>query len=92
MFEVDKKCDSRPHLKIEAYGHSLVALVDIEASISVIGENGLYLVELFSLHVYKSGTEGVNTAEGRMQKIKGYVPWPISVDGTCKVMKFWLIP
>ncbi|KAJ3659423.1 hypothetical protein Zmor_011112 [Zophobas morio] len=55
MFEVDKKCDSRPHLKIEAYGHSLVALVDSGASISE-------------------------------QKL------PISVDGTCKVMKFWVVP
>lgn len=92
MFEVDKKCDSRPHLKIEAYGHSLVALVDSGASISVIGENGLYLIEFFNLHVYESGTEGVNTAEGRMQKITGYVQLPISVDGTCKVMKFWVVP
>ena len=89
---VSRVGDNRPYVSIDIFGFKVSALLDSGASHSVIGEKGMHLVESSSVHVYETAIPDIGTAEGRRQKITGYVDLPVQIEDICKVVRFLLVP
>lgn len=89
---VKKNCDNRPYVCVQIFSRDVVALLDSGASHSIIGSAGLVTLKMFKLKHNKSEIKFVTTADGTRQVVKGFVDMPVSVNKTCKIIRFLIVP
>lgn len=89
---VKRENDNRPYVAVQIFGRSVVALLDSGASISVIGKNGTYLLEMFRLTIQESSDLNINVADGTPQRIDGYVEFPIKLGDIEKLVRVLIVP
>lgn len=66
----------------------MLALLDSGANQSIIGKQGLFLLDKFNLSVSKSSFPmQLQTADGANQSILGVVDIPLTIDGVTKVVR-----
>lgn len=89
---IDKPQDNRPYINISIYGKTFLSLVDSGANSSVLGQNGLKIINTFKTKLHHLKNSYVTTADGTKQNIAGYSHIPISIDGSCKILKVLIVP
>lgn len=88
----DKPGDNRPYIRFSVFDRTVTALLDSGANLSIIGELGLNFVNECGLEVDKTANLSVTTADGVNQDVSGSVYIPISLQGTCKLIKMLVVP
>mgnify|MGYP005981860971 CR=1 FL=1 len=73
-------------------GNSITGLLDSGATHSIVGGEGLGLLDHLNLSIYESEASTVGTADGVQQQVVGYVYFPVTVDGISRTIKFWVVP
>lgn len=89
---VEQFSDNRPYIEISLFDEPIIALLDSGANKSVIGKNGLYLLDRFNLTMSSSTLLSLNTADNTKQPVIGQIRVPIVVNAICKVMTFLIVP
>lgn len=77
--------DNRPYIRVSLQGYEVLALLDSGASQTVIGREGLWLLDRLNLTVHRLETPlKLRTADNVCQPVLGLVELPISVDGVTR--------
>lgn len=71
--------DNRPYIGVSILGLTVDALVDSGANNSIVGSQGIFVLDKLGLRVRGSSLRYVVTADGRRQKVKGVVDLPVCV-------------
>jgi hypothetical protein len=79
--------DNRPFLYVSLGSDSILALLDSGASQSILGKEGLYLLDKLGLKVDKNNNVLLQTADGANQSVIGSVLVSISLDGIVRELK-----
>lgn len=89
---VEKPRDNRPYIEIKLYDQQLIALLDSGANQSIIGSEGLYILDQFKIKIHSFKSKFVTTADGQKQKISGSVLLPICLENKCKLLEVLIVP
>lgn len=89
---VEKPRDNRPYIQVTLYNQQLVALLDSGANQSIIGSEGLYILDRFNIKIQTSKSKFVTTADGQKQQISGSVLLPICLENKCKLLEALIVP
>jgi hypothetical protein len=84
--------DNRPHVAIKMFDRVVTALLDSGSNLSIIGRNGLWLLDYFKLQPSKSAYAHVFSAAGNKQSVEGSVNVLVSVEGYSKALTFLVVP
>jgi transposase InsO family protein len=83
--------DTRPHISVTIYGHEMMGLLDSGADCTVLGENGLGLIEKMSLSTRHS--KGVvKTADGGKHLVVATADLPFVFSDNCRIVKTLIVP
>lgn len=85
--------DNRPYINVDIFAVKFAALVDSGANNSVIGKDGMTILQKFDVHIsdyYLGGC--VTTADGTRQTVVGVCELPICIGSKCQVVSFLVVP
>ena len=84
--------DNRPYVSVSVFDSTFPALLDSGASCSILGRDGLFLLNKYDLPFLPS-TEfsPLRTADGRLQDVRGTLSLPLTVDGISRVLKVLVV-
>lgn len=83
--------DPRPHISLKIGDKQIVGLLDSGASISILGNNCLEILQDAELS-YKPMELFVETADGTQNSILGFLDIPIDYINQTKTIRFYLVP
>lgn len=84
--------DPRPYLKVRLLGKEIVALLDSGASQTILGNQGLWILNNCPAHFYRADGVFVETADAKKHKVSGFVTLPISLKGRTEYLKTLVVP
>lgn len=85
--------DNRPYINIDIFGVTFTALVDSGANNSVIGKDGLSILQKFNISISNNCLNScVTTADGSKQAVAGICELPVCIGGKCQVVSFLVVP
>lgn len=84
--------DNRPYVSVQILGRPVVALLDSGASHSVIGIKGMHLLHTFDLRLQQCADISISTADGKAQKIDGFVNVPLQIGNIVNILKIFVVP
>lgn len=84
--------DNRPFISVHVGKHSVTALVDTGASVSIIGYRGLSALKHCRSVLSSSHVQSIATADGTAQNVSGSITIPITVDRVTKSVTFMIVP
>lgn len=84
--------DPRLYLDVRIFGKLFTALLDSGASRTVLGKNGLSVLDKFPAHLTQLHNHFVETADGQKHRISGFVTLPISLEGRTKDLRVLVVP
>lgn len=87
-----RRADPRLYLDVRIFGKSFRALLDSGASRTILGRNGLLVLEKFPARVTTVQNHYVETADGQRHLISGVVNLPISLEGRTKDLQVLVVP
>lgn len=87
-----RRADPRLYLDVRIFGKSFRALLDSGASRTILGKNGLLVLEKFPTRVTTVHNHFVETADGQRHLISGVVNLPISLEGRTKDLQVLIVP
>jgi transposase InsO family protein len=83
--------DGRPHVQVSIYGQRMYGLLDSGADCTVLGENGLQLIQNLALATRHS--KGViKTADGARHLVVATCDLPFVLEGRCELVKTLIVP
>lgn len=84
---VHNKMDNRPYMQVNIHGIHMVALLDSGANQTIIGRQGLFLLQKLNLTIrtIPSSFE-LTTADGKNQSILGIIDLPMTIDEITKTI------
>lgn len=80
------------NLDVKVFGKLLRALLDSCASRTILGKNGLLVLEKFPTRANTVYNRYVETADGQSHLISGVVYLPISLEGRTKDLQVLVVP
>jgi transposase InsO family protein len=83
--------DTRPHVVVSIYGHNFNGLLDSGADCTVLGEDGLWLLNSLSLET-KSSKGVVKTADGGRHLVVATCDLPFVFRNACQLVKTLIVP
>lgn len=84
--------DPRLFLDVRIFGKVVKALLDSGASRTVLGKNGLSILEKFPARLTPVYNHYVETADSQRHLISGIVTLPISLEGRTKELQVLVVP
>jgi len=89
---VKKNSDNRPYIRVNLFGTVITALFDSGATSSIVGNQGLSILQKFNLKIHSSIFKSVYTADGKDQKVTGLVYLPIYIGKVCQILEACVVP
>lgn len=87
-----KMSDNRPYLDVRIFGKSFRVLLDSGASHTVLGKEGLWLMDKFPIRLRHTTGRLVETADGNKHQVSGYVNLPITLEGRTRNLNVIVVP
>lgn len=84
--------DTRPYLDVRIFGRSFRALLDSGASNTVLGRDGMWLMDKFPIRMRHTTGRCVETADGKKHQVLGYVNLPITLEGRTRNLEVVVVP
>lgn len=85
--------DNRPHLKVKINNQTLTALLDTGAMNSIIGKNGIKLLNLGKIKIDPSSdVNEIKVANGAISKVLGILNLAVKLGNFEKKLKFLVVP
>lgn len=84
--------DDRPYLNVRVFGKMYRALLDSGASHTVIGQDGMEILDRFPAYMKPVNNRWVETADAGKHKIQGYMIAPITLEGRTRDIKMFVVP
>lgn len=84
--------DRRPYLNVYIFGRPFKALLDSGASNTIIGEDGMWIVNQFPAKLKEYGAKYVETADQRKHKILGRIVVPVTLEGRTREISVLVVP
>lgn len=89
---VKRQHDNRPYIVVDIFGNGVTALLDSGSNNSILGADGLRLLDMFNLKVRRSNHKFVTTADGVHQSVKDTVNLPLRIGEVCGVISALIVP
>lgn len=86
------KNDPRPYLTVRVFGKEIKALLDSGASQTLIGRDGLWILEKFPTRLHKLSGRYVETADAKRHKVIGSIDLPITLKGKTENLVVLAVP
>lgn len=87
-----KSGDPRPYLEVRVFGKTIRALLDSGASHSVLGKEGLWILERFPAKLKPIENKYVETADGQKHMIEGIVDLPVTLEARTRNLGVIVVP
>lgn len=87
----DNGGDHRPHLDVRIFGKPFRALLDSGASHTVLGQDGLWILEKFPAKLKVVKNKWVKTASGTKHTIDGFVNLPMTLEGRTRYLDVMVV-
>ena len=87
-----KSGDPRPYLEVRVFGKTIRALLDSGASHSVLGKEGLWILERFPAKLKPIENKYVETADGQKHMIEGIVDLPVTLEARTRNLGVVVVP
>lgn len=84
--------DSRPYLDIRIFGKKVRALLDSGASHTVVGDEGLKLLENLPVNIIPANGRWIETADSNKHVVTGHATVPITLEGRTRDLSVLLVP
>lgn len=84
--------DPRPYLNVRVFGSEFKALLDSGASQTILGHNGLWILDKFPVKIHRTEGKFVQTADSKNHSISGYANLPITLQGRTEDLCILVVP
>lgn len=84
--------DPRPYLNVRVFGSEFKALLDSGASQTILGKQGLWVLDRFPVKIHLTEGKFVQTADSKNHSIRGFVNLPISLKGRTESLNVCVVP
>lgn len=89
---IRKERDERPYLDVYISTHSILALVDCGSEVTILGFNGMQILESLKVSLLTDESIQVSTADGKSQGVTGYVWLPMTLHDSTRLIKVLVVP
>lgn len=86
------KNDLRPYLTVRVFGKEIKALLDSGASQTLIGKDGLWILDAFPTRLHRLSGKYVETADANRHQVMGYLDLPITLQGKTENLVVLVVP